>query len=164
MSGHEDSQLPQLRRQVVAEMPAVRSYCLRLTRNAADADDLLQDTLMRALANLRRFVPGTNLKAWLFTIARNTFCSWRRKLRRERECGLEAAAEVATPSRQDGHLELALVGDALRKLPLSQREAVVMTACTGLSYEEAAEACGCAIGTIRSRVNRGRTRLAELTQ
>jgi RNA polymerase sigma-70 factor (ECF subfamily) len=127
------------------------------------ADDLVQETLLRALANIDSFQPGTNMAAWLFTILRNHFRSEYRKRRREVEDSDGHYAEtLKTQPAQLGHVEFREFREALAKLPSDQREALVLVGASGFSYEEAAHICECAVGTIKSRVNRARTRLAEL--
>ena len=127
------------------------------------ADDLVQDTLLKAWGNSEKFEPGTSLRAWLFTILRNTYYSLYRKRGREVQDSEGTYAErLATHGNQESHLDLADFRKALAKLPEEQREVLIMVGATGLSYEETAEICGVAIGTIKSRVNRARTKLAEL--
>ena len=151
-----------LRTQVLEFLPAVRAFARSLTRNRTEADDLVQETLLKALSNIDKFDPGTNLRAWLFTILRNTYYTEIRKRRREND-GMAALAQQDTnigPS-QEWSATLTSLKDALARLPDDQREALVLVGAAGLSYEEAAEVCGCALGTIKSRVNRARTRLAH---
>lgn len=151
------------RDQLVDHLPALRAFALSLTRNGAGADDLVQDTIVKAWSNIDKFEPGTNLRAWLFTILRNTFYSSRRKIWREvaDSDGLHAAKLAQKPDH-DGRLALADFRMAFAQLPDEQREALILVGASGFSYEEAAEMCGCAIGTIKSRANRGRKRLCEL--
>lgn len=148
---------------ILGQAPALRAFAWTLSRNATDADDLVQDTLVKAWANRERFEAGTNLRAWLFTILRNTWYSAVAKRRREvaDEDGKHAAGLSAEAS-QDWAIEMDDLRAALDKLPPEHREAIVMVGAAGLSYEEAAEIAGCALGTIKSRVNRARNRLAEL--
>ena len=144
-------------------MPGLRAFAISLCGNVDRADDLVQEALLRALANIHSFQPGTNMSAWLFTILRNHFRSEYRKRRREVEDADGHYAESLTSHpEQQGHLELTEFRTALNKLPDEQREALILVGASGFSYEEAAEICGCAIGTVKSRVNRARTRLAEL--
>ena len=118
---------------------------------------------MRALANIDRFEPGTNLNAWLFTILRNLFHSEFRKRQREVEDADGGyAATLARLPEQHAHLDFEDLRAALAKLPPDQREALLLVGAQGFSYEDAAAICGCAVGTIKSRVNRARRRLAEL--
>ncbi|WP_370877768.1 sigma-70 family RNA polymerase sigma factor [Xanthobacter agilis] len=154
---------PPLRTQVLEFLPALRAFARSLTRNRTEADDLVQETLLKALANVDRFDPGTNLRAWLFTILRNTYYTDMRKRRRETE-GLSVLAHQDSnvgPS-QEWSMTLKSLQEALTHLPDDQREALVLVGAAGLSYEEAAEVCGCALGTIKSRVNRARTKLLVL--
>ena len=152
-----------LRPAILAAIPSLRAFALSLTGRSELADDLVQDTILRGLANLDRFEPGTNLQAWLFTILRNQFHSIHRKRRREVEDpeGL-IAARLSCPPEQSGRVDFQDLRSALAKLPVEQREAVLLVGAEGLSYEEAASICGVAIGTIKSRVNRARARLADL--
>jgi RNA polymerase sigma-70 factor (ECF subfamily) len=151
-----------LRDAVLAAVPKLRAFAISLSGNVDRADDLVQETLLRALANIDSFQPGTNLQAWLFTILRNLFRSEYRKRRREVEDtdGSYAESMVSQPE-QESQLEFKELRVALSKLPQDQREALILVGASGFSYEEAAAICGCAIGTIKSRVNRARNRLAS---
>jgi RNA polymerase sigma-70 factor, ECF subfamily len=151
-----------LRDAVLAAVPKLRAFAISLSGNVDRADDLVQETLLRALANIESFQPGTNLQAWLFTILRNLFRSEYRKRRREVEDtdGNYAESMVSQPE-QESQLEFKELRTALAKLPQDQREALILVGASGFSYEEAAAICGCAIGTIKSRVNRARNRLAS---
>ena len=141
----------------------MRAFAISLCGNVDRADDLVQETLLRAWANIHSFEPGTNMSAWLFTILRNLFRSEYRKRRREVPDGDGTYAEtMKTQPEQTSRVEFEEFRVALNKLPTDQREALVLVGASGFSYEEAAEICGCAVGTIKSRVNRARTRLAEL--
>ena len=152
-----------VRQEILAAVPGLRAFAISLCGNVDRADDLVQEALLRALANIHSFQPGTNMSAWLFTILRNHFRSEYRKRRREVEDADGHYAEGLTSHpEQQGHLELTEFRSALNKLPDEQREALILVGASGFSYEEAAEICGCAIGTVKSRVNRARTRLAEL--
>jgi len=154
---------PDLRDDLIAALPSLRAFALSLTGNGDRADDLVQDTIVRAWGNLHRFQDGTNLQAWLFTILRNHFYSQHRKRQREVEDvdGFYAAALISIPD-QNARLDLQDFQRALMKLPLDQREALLLVGAQGFSYEEAAVICGCAMGTIKSRISRARARLAEL--
>src|SRR3954464_15810832 len=148
---------------VLAAVPSLRAFAISLCGNVDRADDLVQETLLRALANINSFQPGTNMSAWLFTILRNHFRSEYRKRRREVEDGDGSYAEtLRSHPEQHGRVEFEEFRTALAKLPPDQREALVLVGASGFSYEEAATICECAVGTIKSRVNRARTRLAEL--
>jgi RNA polymerase sigma-70 factor (ECF subfamily) len=148
---------------VLAAVPSLRAFAISLCGNVDRADDLVQETLLRALANINSFQPGTNMSAWLFTILRNHFRSEYRKRRREVEDGDGSYAEtLKSHPEQYGRVEFEEFRVALAKLPPDQREALVLVGASGFSYEEAANICECAVGTIKSRVNRARTRLTEL--
>lgn len=150
-----------LRDAVLETVPKLRAFAISLSGNVDRADDLVQETLLRALANIESFQPGTNLQAWLFTILRNLFRSEYRKRKREVEDVEGRHAEsMASHPEQEGQLEFKELRAALEKLPQDQREALILVGASGFSYEEAAAICGCAVGTIKSRVNRARTRLA----
>ncbi|MGA2127088.1 MAG: sigma-70 family RNA polymerase sigma factor [Xanthobacteraceae bacterium] len=154
---------PSLREAVLAAVPKLRAFAISLCGNVDRADDLVQETLLRALANIDSFQRGTNMSAWLFTILRNHFHSEYRKRRREVEDGDGSYAEtLKSQPDQTARLELQEFREALAKLPPDQREALILVGASGFSYEETAEICGCAVGTIKSRVNRARTRLADL--
>ena len=144
-------------------LPSLRAFAFSLSRNSADADDLVQETLTKAWAHRERFEPGSNLRAWLFTILRNSWYTGAAKRRREvaDEEGRYAAGLTAEAS-QEWTAELTSLQAALNALPPEHREAIVMVGAAGLSYQEAADISGCAVGTIKSRVNRARHRLAVL--
>jgi RNA polymerase sigma-70 factor, ECF subfamily len=152
-----------MRTALLGAVPSLRAFAISLSGDVDRADDLVQDTLVRALANIHRFEPGTNLNAWLFNILRNLFHSEYRKRRREVEDpdGSYAASLRAAPDQQ-AHLDFTDLRAALGKLSHDQREALLLVGAQGFSYEDAANICGCAVGTIKSRVNRARKRLAEL--
>src|ERR1700681_529066 len=153
----------QTRDSILAAIPNLRAFAISLSGNVDRADDLVQETVLRALANIDSFQPGTNMPAWLFTILRNLFRSEYRKRRREVEDATGMYAEsLKSQPEQPGRLEFEELRQALAKLAPDQREAVILVGASGFSYEEAAAICGCAIGTIKSRVNRARARLAEL--
>jgi RNA polymerase sigma-70 factor, ECF subfamily len=154
---------PSLRDPILAAVPRLRAFAMSLCGKVDRADDLVQDTLMRALAHIDSYRQGTNLNAWLFTILRNHFRSEYRKRRREVEDADGGYTEsLKSQPEQIGRLEFAELTVALGRLPDDQREALLLVAASGFSYEEAAEICGCAVGTIKSRINRGRARLALL--
>lgn len=151
------------REEIVEHLPSLRAFAISLTRNSATADDIVQDTIVKAWSNIDKFQAGTNMRAWLFTILRNTFYSLRRKRSREvaDSDGLHAAQLSEKPAH-DGRLAMRDFEKAFAELPVDQREALLLVGASGFSYEEAAEMCGCAIGTVKSRANRGRKRLAAL--
>jgi RNA polymerase sigma-70 factor (ECF subfamily) len=148
---------------VVALIPALRAFAWSLSHNASDADDLVQDTLIKAWTHRDKFELGTNLRAWLFTILRNTY--YTAVVRRRREVRDETgkyAATLSTDATQDWSVAIRSLQTALAQLPDEHREALILVGAAGLSDEEAAEICGCALGTIKSRVNRARARLLKI--
>ena len=148
---------------VVRMIPALRAFGWSLCHNGSDADDLVQDTLIKAWTNREKFEPGTNLRAWLFTILRNTYYTQVIRRRREVRDELgEYAAVLKTPPTQDWSVAMHAMQDALKHLPVEHREALILVGAAGLSYEEAAEICGCAVGTVKSRVNRARAKLLKI--
>ena len=152
-----------LKNALLAEIPSLRAFAISLSGSGDRADDLVQETLMKAWAAHASFAEGSNLRAWLFTIMRNTYFSQYRKARREvQDTDGEAAARLVSHPAQQGHLDLADFQAALEQLSADQREALILIGASGFSYEEAAEICGCAVGTVKSRVNRARQRLMQL--
>ena len=152
-----------VRAAMLAAVPSLRAFAISLCRNVDRADDLVQEALLRGWAHLDSFEPGTNMSAWLFTILRNLFRSEYRKRRREVEDADGRYAEtLKSHPEQTGRVEFNEFRTALAKLPSDQREALILVGASGFSYEDAAAICGCAVGTIKSRVNRARTRLADI--
>src|SRR3954464_1621950 len=152
-----------MREAMLAAVPNLRAFAVSLCGDMDRANDLVQETLLRAWAHQDSFEPGTNMSAWLFTILRNHFRSEYRKRRREVEDGDGSYAEsLKSHPEQHGRVEFEEFRAALAKLPPDQREALILVGASGFSYEEAATICECAVGTIKSRVNRARTRLSEL--
>lgn len=151
------------RAEVTALTPQLRGFAWSLSHNSADADDLVQETLIKAWAHRGRFEPGTNLRAWLFTILRNTYYTSVVRRRREvaDEDGKHAARLTSAPT-QDWSLAVHALRHALAQLPDEHREALILVGAAGLTYEEAANICQCALGTIKSRVNRARNRLLRI--
>ncbi|MGE4219386.1 MAG: sigma-70 family RNA polymerase sigma factor [Alphaproteobacteria bacterium] len=145
-------------------VPALRAFARTLTRDPTEADDLVQDTLVKALGHLDQFAPGTNLRAWLFTIERNTFYTTYRRKRRETPLPVEEMATAVSHPKQEWTLKMKAANAALQQLPEDQKEALVLVSGAGLSYEDAAAVCGCAIGTIKSRVSRARLRMLSLLE
>ncbi|CDO47411.1 RNA polymerase subunit sigma [Bartonella henselae] len=144
-------------------LPSLRAFALSLSSKHDKAEDLVQDTLMKAWAKQDSFEMGTNLKAWLFTILRNEFYSQMRKRGREVQDSEGVFSEnVAVHPPQYGSLDLQDFKKALNLLSADQREAIILIGASGFSYEDAATICGCAVGTIKSRVSRARNRLQEL--
>ena len=148
---------------LLSAIPSLRAFAVSLSKNADRADDLVQETLVKAWDKQSSFQPGTNLKAWLFTILRNEFYSQMRKRGREvQDSDGAMTGRLAVHPSQNGAMDLDDFKKALQLLPEDQREAVILIGASGFSYEEAAEICQCAVGTIKSRVSRARLKLAEL--
>jgi RNA polymerase sigma-70 factor (ECF subfamily) len=149
--------------EIVSHLPSMRAFAVSLTQNNAAADDLVQDAIVKAWTNFDKFQPGTNLRAWLFTILRNTFFSYLRKRRYEVEdIDAAAASALAIEPAHDGRLDLEDLVKALRYLTLEQRETIVLVGALGFGYEEAADLCGVPVGTIKSRANRAREQLSKM--
>ncbi|WP_322893957.1 MULTISPECIES: sigma-70 family RNA polymerase sigma factor [unclassified Yoonia] len=141
---------------------ALHRRALKLTSDKHRADDLVQETLLKAWAKRDSFRPDTHLRAWLFTILRNTFFSDLRKYRREVEDADGALADgLSEQPRQDHAIAMNELLSAIALLPDVQRKPVVLMGVYGFSQLEAAAACGCTVGTIKSRVSRGRTALSH---
>jgi len=149
--------------ELIELLPSLRAFARSLAHNAAQADDLVQDTLVKALANVDRFEPGTNLRAWLFTILRNHYYSQLRKSKREVEDAEgRHAARIAVRPEQDGSVDLEDFKVPFAQRAPDHREVLTLVGASGCSYEEAAAICGCAVGTIKSRVNRARRKLSDI--
>jgi RNA polymerase sigma-70 factor, ECF subfamily len=152
-----------VRCEMLEAIPRLRTIALALCRNADSADDLVQETLLRGCSSIESFQAGTNMNAWLATILRNQFYSdFRRRRYRAFEPLQAVADDLAVPPPQHQAIEMAELKDALSRLGLREREAVVLVLLAGHSYQEAGEICGCPTGSIKSRVNRARKKLAEL--
>jgi RNA polymerase sigma-70 factor (ECF subfamily) len=147
---------------LVSVIPALRAFARGLCGRADFADDLAQEALVKAWAAQASYLPNTNFKAWIFTILRNHYYSWCRKQRRVAPWDPDAAERllVCEPA-QGGHLELAELAAGLQSLPNQQREALILVGAGGFAYEEAAQIIGCAVGTVKSRVARGRAFLRD---
>ena len=152
-----------VRQAMLDAIPHLRAFAISLSGNITYADDLVQGALMRGLENLDKFQPGTNMQAWLFTILRNQFYTDMRRRRREVEdADGTMAGKLAVMPEQGARLDFTDMQAALARFSVEQREALLLVAAEGLSYEEAAQICGTNLGTIKSRINRARARLAEL--
>ena len=151
------------RDQLVALLPSLRAFARGLCGHREMADDLAQDTMMRAWAARESYTQGTNFRAWMFMIMRNQFYTTIRKISRMTSLDPEVAERVlvVAPAQQNG-INVDDVAKALQKLPAEQREVLLLIGANGLSYEEAAEVVGCAMGTVKSRLARGRTALAAM--
>lgn len=148
---------------IADHIPALRAFAISLTRNHAAADDLVQDTIVKAWSNIDKFTPGTDLKAWLFTILRNTFFSDRRKRTREvaDPDGIHAGTLAEQPAH-DARMAFADFMACFNQLSPEHREVLILVGANGYSYEEAAAMIGVAPGTAKSRASRARARLCEL--
>lgn len=147
---------------VVELLPALRAFSRTFYRNPNDADDLVQDTLTKALANLDKFVPGTRLKSWLFTIMRNTFYTRIKVYMREAPAAADCiSGRPSMEASQEWSVRGLEVRDAINRLPQHHREVLVLIGVLGTSYEDAAAICNCAVGTIKSRLNRARMSILE---
>ena len=153
------------RAQLVAIIPSLRAFARGLCGTREMADDMAQDAMMRAWAARASYIPDTNFRAWIFRILRNNYYTAFRKNARFTSWDPEAAERLlVTKATQELSIEVADVAKALNQLPAQQREVLMMVAAGGASYEEAAEVIGCAVGTVKSRVSRGRAALEALIE
>ncbi len=149
-------------REIVSLIPALRAFARTFCRNPTDADDLVQETLTKALAKIHQFEPGTRMKSWLFTIMRNTFYTKVSIANRETPGAADCASvRPAIDATQEWSARGRELSEAIARLSEQQRQVIVLIAVIGVSYEEAAEICGCAVGTIKSRLNRARANLLK---
>jgi RNA polymerase sigma-70 factor, ECF subfamily len=163
MNAAPSSRTPEVREAMLAALPSLRAFALSLAHSPDHADDLVQDAIVRALTNIETFEPGTNMSAWLFTILRNLFYSECRRAKHEvPDPDGSYAGQLRTAPDQGARCDFQDLRTALARLSREHREALILVAAEGLSYEDAAQVCGVAIGTIKSRVHRGRVHLAEL--
>lgn len=153
------------RREIAALLPDLRAFARFLARDRAAADDLVQDAVVRALGALDQFVPGTNLKAWLFTILRNAFYEGLRRRRREAAAlhGRLAVAEAGAPE-QLARSDIADLQQVIWRLPPLLREALILIGAQELSHDEAAAICGVPVGTMKARLSRARAVLARMAE
>src|SRR5215472_12697244 len=143
---------PAVRDAMLSAVPKVRAIAMSLCRNPDRADDLVQETLVRAIANIRLFQAGTNMEGWLITILRNQFRSeWRWRSKEVEDADGCYAETLEAPAKQHDRMEFQDLRMALAKLPYDQRETVILVVAAGFSYDEAAAICRCAVGTIKSR-------------
>lgn len=150
---------------LVGQIPYIRRYARALTRNAADADDLVQTCLMRAIVNMDRFEEGTNLRAWLLTIMHNVFIDGVRKVKRARDADESAESMMSGLYTRPNQVESLQLGDlqsAMEQLPEEQRTTLILVALEDMSYEEAAQVTGVPVGTVRSRLSRARHSLMRM--
>lgn len=146
-----------------AHRPALERFAWRRAGRADLVDDLVQETMLRAWKHQDKFQEGTNLSAWLYTILRNTHISYIRKAQRE-QVGLDDGWEqtMATPARQEHHVSLLDVAEAIDTMALDQRDVLIAAGVEGRAHEDIARESGCALGTVRSRLSRARTRLHDI--
>jgi len=154
----------ELHRRIEAEIPRLRRYARSLCRDAVAADDLVQDCLARGLGKLHLWTEGTDLRAWLFTILHNQYVNQvRRSVREGAVVGLSESEPLLTRAADQGkRLELRDLDRALAKLPQEQRAVILLVGLEGMRYEEVAEIIGVPVGTVRSRLSRGRDALRQL--
>ncbi len=151
-----------LRQGLISYLPNLRAFAMALCRDNDAADDLVQETLLKAWNGIDGFREGTNLRAWLFTIMRHTYFSEYRKRKREVVGEEDYTSTLSVPPEQQGHADARDLANALAQLSGEQREALILVAAEGFSYEEAAAISNCPVGTIKSRINRARSRLAKI--
>jgi len=148
--------------EIVKLLPALRAFARTFHRDRDEADDLVQETLSKGLSNMHQFRPGTSMKSWLFTIMRNTFYTQIKRSQREAPGAADCiSAKPSTNPTQEWSARGKEIAAALERLPQEQREIVMLVGVLGQSYEEASEICGCAMGTVKSRLNRARLRLLQ---
>jgi RNA polymerase sigma-70 factor (ECF subfamily) len=162
-TARSDAAVPDFRDLLVTHLPHLRAVARALTGHRDRADDLVNDTVLRALSAEKQFQAGTNLKAWLMTILRNHYINGLRRSRIEVEVVDEIPdSALPTAPNQEHVVEMGEVAAALQRMSVEHREILVLISAAGLSYEEAASVCGCAIGTIKSRLNRARSELKRV--
>ena len=157
-----DASLETIRHQMVQLLPRLRRFAIALTGSTADGEDLVQDTVERALKNLHAWEQGTRLDSWMFRIAKNRFIDTRRSAKRGRTEPLEIAEQSAALDGEramQSHLAFQETAKALQALPVDQRQAVALVLEDGLSYREAADVLEIPIGTLTSRISRAREAL-----
>ena len=155
----------QFKADLIALIPHMRAFARTMTGNPAQADDLAQDALAKAWQCRDSFQMGTNMKAWTFMILRNQFYSDMRRAWRSVQLDQEAAERTLLATDDpDAPIELNELRMALAALPVDQREALILVGAGGMSYEEAADICNCAVGTVKSRVSRARDALRRIIE
>jgi RNA polymerase sigma-70 factor (ECF subfamily) len=158
-----DEMSEEMRSALLEAVPHLRAFARSLSRNRDQADDLVNDTIVRAIAASNQFTPGTNFRAWVFTILRNLFYNQGRRGRARfssiDEVFVDEPSESAT---QEASLEFCDFRRAFWQLPEHHREALILVGASGMNYEDAAKVCGCQVGTMKSRVSRARTELRRM--
>lgn len=150
------------RTDLVAILPRLRTYAMSLTRDSDRANDLVQQTVLKSLAGLKSFLPGSNLPAWLFRIEHNEFISSLRRQHRTVELDATVANSLSYPPRQESGIDMREFKKAFRTLPICQRKALLLTALEGHSHKSIAALSGVSVGTVKSRVSRARTKLRQI--
>lgn len=151
--------------ELVKMIPALRSFARTFYRQKADADDLVQETLLKALANREKYLPISSLKSWLFTIMKNTFCTRIRIEKREAPAAAECVSTShvsSVPGSQVDALEMQDVQNAIASLPLKYQRVLNLIVFEGKSYQRTAELCDCSIGTVKSRLFRARYKIHDI--
>ncbi len=162
VAGQEAHWTSNPRNEIVELIPALRAFARTFCKDVNDADDLVQETLTKGLTSIHQFRPGTSMKSWLFTIMRNTFYTRIKIALREAPGSADCvSAKPASDATQEWSARGREIAAAIEKLPQQQREILTLVGVLGVSYEEAADICGCAMGTVKSRLNRARLRLLE---
>jgi RNA polymerase sigma-70 factor (ECF subfamily) len=158
-----DEMSTEMRTALLDAIPHLRAFARSLSRNRDQADDLVNDTIVRAIAASNQFTPGTNFRAWVFTILRNLFYNQGRKGRGNFSSIDDLTVdEPAVGASQEASLEFCDFRRAFWQLPDHHREALILVGASGMNYEDAAEICGCQVGTMKSRVSRARTELRRI--
>ncbi len=152
----------QPRRELIEHMPRLRRYARALTGDRAGADDLVQDTLERALMKLHLWRPGSDLRAWLFTVMHNVYVNQRRAEGSDHVTVDADTIEIPVRATQSDAMEMRDLSLMLARLPEGQREVLLLVALEGMSYEEVAQTLASPLGTVMSRLSRARERLREL--
>ncbi len=160
-----DLRLADFKAALIAVLPSLRAFARSLCRNAVEADDLVQETMLKAWSARESYIEESNFKAWAFRILRNSlYSNWRKNSRLTQLDDTVYEKTAKATDNAETALELAEVSEAILDLPLEQREALILIAAGGFNYEEVAAIAGVAVGTIKSRVSRGRANLIALME
>ena len=160
-----DHRLAEFKAALIAVLPSLRAFARSLCRNAVEADDLVQETMLKAWSARESYIEESNFKAWAFRILRNSlYSNWRKNSRLTQLDDTVYEKTAKATDNAETALELAEVSEAILDLPLEQREALILIAAGGFNYEEVAAIAGVAVGTIKSRVSRGRANLIALME
>jgi RNA polymerase sigma-70 factor (ECF subfamily) len=160
-----DARLAEFKAALITVLPSLRAFARSLCRNAVEADDLVQETMLKAWSARESYIEESNFKAWAFRILRNSlYSNWRKNSRLTQLDDTVYEKTAKATDNAETALELAEVSEAILDLPLEQREALILIAAGGFNYEEVAAIAGVAVGTIKSRVSRGRANLIALME